>query len=75
MALENCLSTLLEKTENDDIFSRMNPNSLSLSTAVVQLYFSRPPKHTEWIKKFQGAVCLTRDGNRKSYFIQMFDLE
>ena len=48
----------------------------SLSLAVVKLYLSdQVTDHTTWVERFTGTVSFTKDYSRKSYFIQIFDME
>ena len=47
-----------------------------LMILVVKLYLSDPvSNHTTWVERFTGTVSLTKDYSRKSYFIQIFDMD
>ena len=46
----------------------------SLCTAVIQLY-TCGPNENRWVKKVTGVVCLVKDSNRRSYYIQVFDMD
>ena len=44
--------------------------------AVVKLYLSDSvSNHTTWVERFTGTVSLTKDYSRKSYFLQIFDMD
>ncbi|XP_035209353.1 neural Wiskott-Aldrich syndrome protein-like, partial [Stegodyphus dumicola] len=47
----------------------------ALATAVVQLFLTEEPNHATWVKKNCGVVCFVRDGDRRSYFIKLFDMD
>ena len=43
---------------------------------MVKLYLSdQITNHTTWVERFTGTVSLTKDYGRKSYFIQIFDMD
>ena len=52
---------------------RMNQ---SLCMAVVKLYLSdHRSRHSIWTERVLGVVSFTKDYSRKSYFIQIFDMD
>ncbi|XP_048481740.1 wiskott-Aldrich syndrome protein isoform X1 [Plutella xylostella] len=50
------------------------PNRNSLSTAVVQLFTTEGPAHSEWKKKDTGILCLIKDNGKRSYFFRIYCL-
>ena len=64
-------------TSHLPLFSRQgHRKNQSLSLAVVKLYLSDSvSNHTTWVERFTGTVSLTKDYSRKSYFIQIFDMD
>ena len=61
-------SKLLTSEENRKIQELLGAKVISKSTAVARLYTSN---HTgQWEYIITGVVCLTKDSNRRSYFIQ-----
>ena len=52
---------------------RMNQ---SLGMAVVKLYLTdHRSRHSTWNERVLGVVSFTKDYSRKSYFIQIFDID
>lgn len=45
-----------------------------MATAVVQLYVTKSPDHSSWIKRSTGIVCFVRDSTKRSYFIRIYCL-
>lgn len=43
-------------------------------TAVVQLYTTKDPDHSEWLKHYTGILVLTKDFLRRDYFFRLFCL-
>ncbi|XP_059049282.1 actin nucleation-promoting factor WASL-like [Achroia grisella] len=71
---ENRQSLLLSREENDQVFSLIGPKCQSLATAVVQLFTTEGPAHSEWKKKDTGVLCLIKDNAKRSYFFRMYCL-
>lgn len=71
---ENRPSILLTKEENDQVFSLIAPKCQSLATAVVQLFTTEGPGHSEWKKKDTGVLCLIKDNAKRSYFFRIYCL-
>ena len=47
-----------------------------MSTTVVQLFLCKPRASTaNWDYVVTGVACLAKDSNRRSYFIQVFDMD
>ncbi|KAJ0181442.1 hypothetical protein K1T71_003527 [Dendrolimus kikuchii] len=46
----------------------------SLATAVVQLFTTEGPAHSEWKKKDTGVLCLIKDNGKRSYFFRIYCL-
>ncbi|KAK7073617.1 hypothetical protein SK128_012807, partial [Halocaridina rubra] len=67
-------SILLSKEANTKIFSLLEPKTQALSTAVVTVVISRPPKHPEWRQFRTGVAVLIKDYARKSYYVQIYDI-
>ncbi|KPJ17824.1 Neural Wiskott-Aldrich syndrome protein [Papilio machaon] len=67
-------STLLSRDENEQVFSLIGPKCQSLATAVVQLFTTEGPAHSEWKKKDTGVLCLIKDNGRRSYFFRIYCL-
>lgn len=45
-----------------------------MNTSVVQLFTTKSPDHSTWIKRITGVACFVRDSSKRSYFIQVFCL-
>ncbi|XP_047540366.1 neural Wiskott-Aldrich syndrome protein-like [Vanessa atalanta] len=71
---ENRPSVLLSRDENDQVFSLIGPKCQSLATAVVQLFTTEGPAHSEWKKKDTGVLCLIKDNSKRSYFFRIYCL-
>ncbi|XP_045457076.1 neural Wiskott-Aldrich syndrome protein-like [Melitaea cinxia] len=71
---ENRTSVLLSRDENDQVFSLIGPKCQSLATAVVQLFTTEGPAHSEWKKKDTGVLCLIKDNSKRSYFFRIYCL-
>ncbi|XP_045760765.1 neural Wiskott-Aldrich syndrome protein-like [Maniola jurtina] len=71
---ENRPSVLLSRDENDQVFSLIGPKCQSLATAVVQLFTTEGPGHSEWKKKDTGVLCLIKDNSKRSYFFRIYCL-
>ncbi|KAG6456913.1 hypothetical protein O3G_MSEX010007, partial [Manduca sexta] len=71
---ENRPSILLSRDENDQVFSLIGPKCQSLATAVVQLFTTEGPGHSEWKKKDTGVLCLIKDNGKRSYFFRIYCL-
>ena len=51
-------------------------NVQSVSTTVVQLYVAKTVgRQSTWNYLLTGVACLAKDSNRRSYFIQVFDMD
>jgi hypothetical protein len=71
-------SGLLNPKDNHLVFGLLGDRVQSLSTAVIQFFVSSPPlsaSRTGWDYVVTGVVCLSKDSLRRSYFIQIFDLD
>ncbi|KAJ2944003.1 hypothetical protein O0L34_g8328 [Tuta absoluta] len=71
---ENRSSVLLSRDENEQVFGLIGPKCQSLATAVVQLFTTEGPGHSEWKKKDTGVLCLIKDNSRRSYFFRIYCL-
>ncbi|CAH2267810.1 jg5747 [Pararge aegeria aegeria] len=71
---ENRPSVLLTRDENDQVFGLIGPKCQSLATAVVQLFTTEGPGHSEWKKKDTGVLCLIKDNSKRSYFFRIYCL-
>ncbi|OWR40727.1 Wiskott-Aldrich syndrome protein [Danaus plexippus plexippus] len=71
---ENRPSVLLTPEENDLVFSLIGAKCQSLATAVVQLFTTEGPDHSEWKKKDTGVLCLIKDNSKRSYFFRIYCL-
>eukprot|EP00092_Neocalanus_flemingeri_P102328 GFUD01130886.1.p1 GENE.GFUD01130886.1~~GFUD01130886.1.p1 ORF type:complete len:502 (-),score=168.27 GFUD01130886.1:74-1579(-) len=75
----NASSGLLSPDENRkiwDILQQSHRKNQALAVAVVKLYLSDPNEnHKVWVERVAGAACFTKDYGRKSYYIQIFDMQ
>jgi len=75
----NAPSGLLSPEENRkiwDILQQSHRKNQALAVAVVKLYLSDPVEsHSVWVERVAGAACFTKDYGRKSYYIQIFDMQ
>ena len=67
-------SGLLSPAENSAICRMIGAKIQSVATTVVQLYQVQPRKQ-HWDYLLTGVACLAKDFNRRSYFIQIFDMD
>lgn len=74
MTVINSFSHLLDADENQRLVELLGYRKRSLATAVVQLFFAAPPNYDSWMKEQCGVATMTKDGVRRSYFIQVYDL-
>lgn len=66
----------LKEAENRQLIEYLNRNKLqSLSSAVIQLYFSEKPDHKKWVLQNSGVVCFIKDYNKRSYFFYFYNFE
>ncbi|KAJ8955638.1 hypothetical protein NQ318_001469 [Aromia moschata] len=66
---------LLSNEENLQVFKLLGNRCQSLSTTVVQLFYTQPPHHSEWLKKGTGVLCFVKDNTRKNFFFRLFCLK
>lgn len=66
-------SGLLSPQDNNLVARMLKPKVQSVSTAVVQLFTSF--NCSPWQLKLTGVACFSKDSNRRSYFIQLFDMD
>merc|ERR1740137_47726 len=75
----NAPSGLLSPEENRkiwEILQQSHKKNQALAVAVVKLYLSDPSEdHKVWVERVAGAACFTKDYGRKSYYIQIFDMQ
>lgn len=71
----NASSQLLTPAENQQLFELLGPRRFSMATAVVQLVTTQPPSHARWQLQHTGALCLTRDNQRRSYYLQLYGVD
>merc|ERR1712106_588264 len=75
----NAPSGLLSPEENRkiwDILQQSHRKNQALAIVVVKLYLSDPiENHKVWVERVAGAACFTKDYGRKSYYIQIFDMQ
>lgn len=64
----------LSNEENELIFDIIAPKCQSKCTTIAQLYQTKSPTHSHWIKKHTGVLCFVKDNERRSYYLQMFCL-
>lgn len=73
-SVENKASSLLTRDENEQVFKLFDFKCQSLSTAIVQLFYTQSPDHVHWVKKDTGVMCFIKDNHRRSYFFRMYCL-
>lgn len=65
----------LNENENQSLIQLIErEDGVTLATAAIQLWLSRPPRHTEWFKENTGIICFVKDYTRKSYFFRLYSL-
>lgn len=74
MTVTHSLSNLLTQEENQRLVSLLGHRKRIMATAVVQLFFAEPPYFNSWSKLQCGVATMTKDAERRSYFIQFYDL-
>ncbi|KAJ8920643.1 hypothetical protein NQ315_004782 [Exocentrus adspersus] len=72
--LENEYCELLSNEENLHVFKLLGNRCQSLCTTVVQLFYTYPPLHSEWLKKGTGVLCFVKDNAKKNFFFRLFCL-
>lgn len=73
-SVEQRTSELLSKEENEIIIRMLGNKCQSLAMAVIQLYLTQAPDHTQWLKKDTGIICFIKDNHRRNYFFRMYCL-
>ncbi|KAK9975553.1 hypothetical protein ABG768_020804 [Culter alburnus] len=71
--VSNSGSLLLTQQENEVLFNYLGRKCTSLCSAVVQVYGAE--RNSSWVKKCCGVACLVKDGQKRSYFIRVFDMK
>ncbi|KAK6747249.1 hypothetical protein RB195_000455 [Necator americanus] len=67
----NTGSKLLERQENEMLFSIIGPDNISLSAAVVELLFV---ESRQWKLTFRGVISLVKDYQNRAYFLRLYDI-
>ncbi|WKY05543.1 hypothetical protein Q1695_006056 [Nippostrongylus brasiliensis] len=67
----NTGSKLLERQENEMLFSIIGSENVSLSAAVVELLFV---EHRQWKLTFRGVISLVKDYQNRAYFLRLYDI-
>lgn len=79
MTVTDVSSGLLSQEENGrlvGLIQQSHRKNQALAIAVVKLYLSDPnEKHRDWMERVAGTAIFTKDYGRKSYYIQIFDME
>ncbi|CAH1983230.1 unnamed protein product [Acanthoscelides obtectus] len=73
--IENQQSPLLSNEENLQVFKLLGNRCQSLSTAVVQLYQTQSPYHSQWVKKNTGVLCFIKDNTKRNFFFRLYCLK
>nr|CAH7750079.1 unnamed protein product [Callosobruchus chinensis] len=73
--LENQQSSLLSNEENLQVFKLLGNRCQSLSTAVVQLFQTQSPYHSQWVKKNTGVLCFVKDNTKRNFFFRLYCLK
>ncbi|KAJ8047125.1 Neural Wiskott-Aldrich syndrome protein [Holothuria leucospilota] len=68
----NVRSMLLNKAENEKLFSLLEYRSQSLSSTVVQVFTFDTDK--KWTKLCCGVACFVKDYRQRSHFIRVYDI-
>lgn len=45
-----------------------------MCTSVVQLFSTEPPYHSQWLKRYTGALCFVKDSHKRSYYCRLYCL-
>ncbi|KAJ1372635.1 hypothetical protein KIN20_034837 [Parelaphostrongylus tenuis] len=67
----NTGSKLLERQENEMLFTIIGPDNVSLSAAVVELLFV---ESRQWKLTFRGVISLIKDYQNRAYFLRLYDI-
>ncbi|KAK6060089.1 hypothetical protein COOONC_02258 [Cooperia oncophora] len=67
----NTGSKLLERQENEMLFSIIGADNFSLSAAVVELLFV---ENRQWRLTFRGVISLVKDYQKRAYFLRLYDI-
>ncbi|CAJ0602492.1 unnamed protein product [Cylicocyclus nassatus] len=67
----NAGSKLLERQENEMLFSIIGPDNISLTAAVVELLFV---ENRQWKLMFRGVISLVKDYQNRAYFLRLYDI-
>ncbi|XP_066984661.1 actin nucleation-promoting factor WASL-like [Macrobrachium rosenbergii] len=71
----HAISLILSNEENENVFRALQPRCQSQATAVVEVYFTMAANPQVWSKLGVGIAAFVKDNSRRSYFIQVFDVE
>lgn len=72
---ENKICENLTYKENELCFQQIGVKCKSLSTSIVQVFQTSPPKHDKWRKVESGVLCFVKDNQKKSYFFKLVKLD
>ncbi len=67
-------SGLLNPSDNQRVASMLKEKEVSVATAVVQ-FFTSLGDSSPWEYRMTGVACLIKDSRRRSYFIQLLDMD
>ncbi|KAJ8977843.1 hypothetical protein NQ317_007971 [Molorchus minor] len=74
LTMENDYCGLISNEENLQVFKLIGNRCQSLCTAVVQLYYTQPPYHSDWLKKGTGVLCFIKDNTKRNFFFRLYCL-
>lgn len=73
-SIDQRVSDLLTKDENDSLIRMLGNKCQSLAMAVIQLFLTQGPNHLHWAKKDTGILCFVKDNYRRNYFFRLYCL-
>ncbi|KAF6019209.1 WASL [Bugula neritina] len=74
---QNSPSRLLSNEENEVIFNALGNRSVTLSTAVVQVFLADQNTNSgpRWNKRCTGVLTFVKDNENRSYYLRVFNLK
>lgn len=73
-SIDQKISELLNKDENETVIRMLGNKCQSLAMAVIQLFITQAPDHSNWFKKDTGVMVFVKDNCRRNYFFRMYCL-
>ncbi|XP_068249767.1 uncharacterized protein [Palaemon carinicauda] len=72
--VQHAPSQMLSQDANTKFFTLLEAKTQALCAAFVSVVISKPPERPDWKPYRSGIAALIKDHNRKSYYVQIYDI-